>query len=508
MAIRGDSENFEMRFLECEDKFNTVFNLTSAASKIINSDLTILKVNQALADLLGFTTEEIEGTKILDYACEEYKKYWHDLQDGLWSHKLPFFKLDACLLKKDKTIVWVHVTTILYNDKGETYGFTVLDDFTYRKNFEESEKQLKAALEQSKQVQDKLRDNEHRLSQILETMAEGVGIIDTQGQLTYANPMAQKILGLKQTEILERTFYDAKWQNLRIDGTPLPKNEHPMQTAMMTGKPVYDYELAVQPTHGERIYISVNAAPIQDESGNTIAGIGTFMDVTNRRKLTSQKDEFISVASHELRTPVTSLKASLQLLNKMKSDPSPLMLPKLIEQANRSLDKVSLLISDLLNASRMNDGQLQLNKSTFTVANLINECCDHIRVAGRYTIITEGDLGLQVYADAGRIDQVIINLVNNSMKYAPDSKEIIVRIEKMSDMVKVSVVDQGLGIPADKIAHLFERYYRADANSIQYSGLGLGLYICAEIIKKHGGSIGVNSKLGEGSTFWFTLPLK
>lgn len=507
MANDYSAEDYKKKFSESENKFNTIFKLTSAASKIINSDLTILKVNHALTELLGFTAEEIEGTKILDYACEEYKQHWHDLQEGLWSRELPFFKLDVCLYKKDKSVVWVHITTILFEDEGETYGFTVLDDYSYRKNFEESEKQLKAALEHSGQVQDKLRDNEHRLTQILETMAEGVGIIDRNGQLTYANPMAQKILGLKQEEILQRTFYDSNWQNLRVDGTPLPREEHPMYITMVTGEPVYDYEVAVQPPQGERFYISINAAPIQDDKGNIIAGIGTFMDVTNRRKLTQQKDEFISVASHELRTPITSLKASLQLLNKMKDEPSSGMLPKLITQANKSLDKVSILVTDLLNASRINEGQLQLNKSWFTISRLINDCCHHVRMAGQYAIITEGDTELQVYADPGRIDQVIINFVNNCMKYAPDSKEIRIVIEKEANAAKVSVVDKGLGIAPEKIPLLFERYYRADANSIQYSGLGLGLYICSEIIKKHGGKIGVDSKVGEGSSFWFTLPL-
>jgi PAS domain S-box-containing protein len=507
MEHEYSSENYKRKFSDSEHKFNTVFDLTSAASKIINSDLIILKVNSALVELLGFSAEEIEGTKIMDYACEEHKPHWHELQKELWSRQLPFFKLEACLIKKDKSLAWVKVTTILFEDDGKTYGFSVLDDISYHKHYEESEKRLKQALQHAEQVQEKLRENEHRLTQILETMAEGVGIIDIHGNMTYANPMAQKILGLSQDDILKRTYYDTQWQNLRVNGSPLPEEEHPMYITMNTGKPVYDHEIAVQAPGKERQYISINAAPIHDDKGNIIAGIGTFMDVTNRRKLTQQKDEFISVASHELRTPITSLKASLQLLAKMKNDPSAKVLPKLIEQANKSLDKVSILISDLLNASRMNQGELELNKSRFKIAELINDCCHHVRIAGQFTIITEGDFDLSVYADAGRIDQVIINFVNNCMKYAPDSKEIRINIEKAGEWAKVSVIDKGLGIPANKIPRLFERYYRADKNSIQYSGLGLGLYICAEIIRKHGGQIGVESEEDKGSTFWFTLPL-
>ncbi|WP_345955419.1 PAS domain S-box protein [Mucilaginibacter sp. PAMB04168] len=508
MEHDNQSTNYKQKFIDSEHKFDTIFELTSAASKIINSDLIILKVNKALTELLGFSAEQIEGTRILDYACEEHKQHWHDLQDALWSRKLPFFKLDACLIRSDKSLAWVNVTTILFEDEGETFGFTVLDDITYRKNFEESEKQLKASLNNAEQIQTKLKENERRLTRILETMAEGIGIIDTDGCITYANPMAQKILGLEQEAILKRTFYDNSWQNLRVDGTVLPPEEHPMNITMKTGQPVYDREIAVQPPDAERFYISINAAPLHDDKGNIVAGIGTFMDVTHRRKLTRQKDEFISVASHELRTPITSLKASLQLLNKMKNNPSEKMLPNLIDQANRSLDKVSILITDLLNASRFNEGQLQLNKIWFTIADLINDCCYHVRVAGEYTIVTEGDFNLSVFADATRIDQVIMNLVNNCMKYAAESKEIKVLIVKVGEEAKVSVIDKGPGILPEKRTHLFERYYRADVGSIQYSGLGLGLYICAEIIKKHGGHIGVESEVGRGSTFWFTLPIQ
>jgi hypothetical protein len=114
---------------------------------------------------------------------------------------------------------------------------------------------------------------------------------------------------------------------------------------------------------------------------------------------------------------------------------------------------------------------------------------------------------LQIYADELRIDQLVVNFVNNAVKYAPNSKDICLNVERVGNMARISVKDTGPGIETDKIPYLFGRYYRADYSGSQYSGLGLGLYISAEIIKKHGGEIGVDSELGKGSTFWFTLPL-
>jgi len=247
--------------------------------------------------------------------------------------------------------------------------------------------------------------------------------------------------------------------------------------------------------------------PINNEDEEAMLWVGTATDIHELRLLQQQKDDFISIASHELKTPITTLKASLQILNKMKDNPEHKMLPVFIDQANKSLNKVTVLVEDLLNSTRVNEGQLQLNQKLLTVADVIDDCCRYIRIEGIYTIVTEGDRQLQVYADADRINQVLINLVNNAIKYAPESKIIKVYIEKVGDMVKVSVTDEGPGITALKLSHLFDRYYRVETTGIQGSGLGLGLYICAEIIKKHNGQIGVNSELGKGSTFWFTLPV-
>ncbi|MFD2146168.1 PAS domain-containing sensor histidine kinase [Mucilaginibacter antarcticus] len=395
----------------------------------------------------------------------------------------------------------------MFHENDITYGFTVLDDFTTRKTLEDSEIALKLSLENAKKIKKELRHNERHLKQILETMAEGVCIVDKTGRLNYTNPMAQKILGQDETGMSARIYNDDKWLNLRLDGSPLPYEEHPMILMMASGKPVYDAEIAIQPLNGERFYISFNAAPIFDDNGIINEGVGTFMDVTNRRKLIQHKDEFISVASHELKTPVTSLKLALQLLSRMKDNPLPVKMPQLIDQATKSLDKLSVLIADLLNVSKVNDDQLQLNKTLFTLSKVVDDCCYHIRANGDYTIHKVGDLGLQVFADIDRIDQVITNFVNNAVKYAPASKQISVHITKQGNRAKVSVSDKGPGIPIEKLPHLFDRYYQADSSGNQLSGLGLGLYIAAEIIKKHGGEIGVESELGKGSDFWFTLPI-
>nr|WP_067058470.1 HAMP domain-containing sensor histidine kinase [Mucilaginibacter sp. L294] len=251
-----------------------------------------------------------------------------------------------------------------------------------------------------------------------------------------------------------------------------------------------------------------------DERGISYRFVGTSLDISVQKmldeatiELLKQKDDFMSIASHELKTPITSLKASLQLLDKMKNAPVPAMLTKLITVANKSMEKVNNLVEDLLNVSKLNQGQLHIHKSIFSIVDVIDNCCHDVRAEGIFTIKTTGNKSLQVFADAGRIDQILVNFVNNAIKYAPQSKVIIINIEKKDTMIKVSVSDKGPGIAPDMIPNLFDRYYRVDKSGSQYSGLGLGLYICAEIIKKLDGQIGVDSEVGKGSSFWFTLPL-
>ncbi|WP_256009070.1 PAS domain-containing sensor histidine kinase [Desertivirga xinjiangensis] len=269
---------------------------------------------------------------------------------------------------------------------------------------------------------------------------------------------------------------------------------------------VYNIEFPVKWPDGTIHWVLVSGNTIQNELGERIIS-GVSQDITEQKLLQQQKDDFIGIASHELKTPITSLKASLQLLERLKNNPASPKLPALIDQANSSLKKVTVLIEDLLNTTRMKEGQLELKKTKFVLSKLINDCCQHVRALGTHDIVAEGDLDLEVYADSNRLDQVLINLVNNAIKYAPQSKLVVIKIKKADNQAKVSVIDKGPGIPKEKQAHLFDRYYRANENGQPYAGLGLGLYISSEIIKKHDGKIGVESETGKGSTFWFEIPL-
>ena len=233
--------------------------------------------------------------------------------------------------------------------------------------------------------------------------------------------------------------------------------------------------------------------------------LAAMTESERQARVIAQKDDFISVAGHELKTPLTSLTGTLQLLTKIKDDHNPDVFHKMLAQANRSVQKLNRLVTDLLQVKRITTGSLPLKLTIFPIGKLIGECCGHVREEGNYHILLDGEKDLEVLADEQKIDQVMVNLVNNAVKYAPLSKNIFVTVSKTGGFAKISVRDEGPGIAPENLPRLFERYYRSASHNV--SGLWLGLYIISEIIHHHGGAIGATSEPGKGTTFWFTLPL-
>lgn len=535
LVVQTDEGTQLYTLRNADQNFRIFIEQMNEGAVTLNRDGLVLYSNFRFADMIGLPIEKVIGQHFISLVITEQKDFWKDLFMSSWEDDV---KDELVLSGNGMEVPVILSLKILKQEEGFSMSVLITDlsgqketqriltkknqeleraqntalhlNATLENTVQERTLELKRRTEELEQnirqkinVEKQLRSNEERLQQILETMAEGVGIFDANGTMTYANPMARKILGLRFG-----VLYDYKqWNHLKVDGSFLPNEEHPIAVALDAGKLIFDYELSLKNEVDGTIYISINAAPLRNDNNDIVGCIVTFMDVTHRRLDLFQKDEFISVASHELKTPITSLKASLQLMHIMKDEPHSAVYGQMLDQALKSLNKVSALVEDLLNTTKLKEGQLSLKKQHFLLSEVAADCCQQIIATARQPILIQGDVQLGVLADTNKIEQVIVNLVNNAVKYAADSKEIIIRIEQEGQMAKVSVIDQGPGIPSGKIPHLFDRYYRVDFNGLQYSGLGLGLYISAQIIKKHDGQIGVDSEIGLGSRFWFTLPL-
>jgi signal transduction histidine kinase len=220
----------------------------------------------------------------------------------------------------------------------------------------------------------------------------------------------------------------------------------------------------------------------------------------------AKKDEFFNVVSHEFKTPLTNIKAIHQLLEK-KTDKTDKIYP-FIANANHSIKRLEKLIADLLDVTKINSGQIDLNIAAFYFADALTNSIANVELAAhKHEILLENSVELLYTGDQFRIEQVLINLLTNAVKYSPDAHQVIVSAKIDNRHIMVSVRDFGVGIAREDIDHLFQRFYRVSKTALQFQGVGLGLYIAAEIVKKHRGSFSIESEPGKGSSFSFSLPL-
>jgi signal transduction histidine kinase len=226
-----------------------------------------------------------------------------------------------------------------------------------------------------------------------------------------------------------------------------------------------------------------------------------------RAEAEAKKDEFFNIVSHEFKTPLTSIKAINQLLEKTvnKTDKSyPFIL-----NASHSIKRLERLIEDLLDVTKINAGQIDLNITEFNFADaLVNSIFNVQQTSNQHQILLENDIDIRYMGDQFRIEQVMVNLLNNAIKYSPNASLIIVKAEVEAGRIIVVVQDFGIGIAKEDIDQLFKRFYRVSKTAMHYQGVGLGLYIASEIIKKHNGSFTIESEPGKGSSFYFYLPLE
>lgn len=313
--------------------------------------------------------------------------------------------------------------------------------------------------------------------------------------------------------------------------------EKPVRVDDITKDPRYGHNLPHYGMAGERLpVVSYLAVPVVGNSGKVIGGLfyghpgaGKFtkehehlveriatqaaVALENAKlyaeiqKLNQKKDEFIGLASHELKTPVTSLKGYLQILDKKlpEGDTNKSFVDKAVKQVN----KLSNLVSDLLDVSKIETGQLPLSFSSFDLVHMIRDAVQlHQYAANSHKIILEFDRQvLPVTADQLRIEQVVNNLLSNAIKYSPGADRINVSVSETGARARVMVQDFGMGIAEDEQESIFSRFYRVEEMAAHISGLGIGLYISSEIIRRHQGTLTVESEQGKGSQFTFEIPV-
>lgn len=354
-----------------------------------------------------------------------------------------------------------------------------------------------AHLEELKNIAKRAITEKEEMASILFSMVEGVVATDSGGRISFMNPVAEELFNLEPGSALGK-FPREVWREFELVEL--------FHQVFVTGRP-QSKELVLDPPL--RKHLSLELVPIRPSEDEEAQGVLAMVrDITRLRHLENMRTEFVANVSHELRTPLTSIKGFIETLldGGLENMEATKRFLTIIYQET---DRLNRLINDLLDLSRLESGETELKRARIFLAPLVEEVRQTLQ-----NRLTEKNLSFSVelgptavWADEDRIREVLVNLLDNAVKYTPDGGSIKVSEVDHGDMQEFIICDTGIGIPRESIPRLFERFYRVDkARSREMGGTGLGLSIVKHIIDRHEGKVWVQSEVGKGSCFHFTLP--
>ncbi|MBD2463462.1 PAS domain S-box protein [Oscillatoria sp. FACHB-1407] len=369
--------------------------------------------------------------------------------------------------------------------------------------------QLQVELQERERTAAVIQEAERRWRSLLDNVQLIVVGLDQSGNINYVNPFFLNLTGYTASDVLGKNWFEnflppSNQQNVQeVFSEVLSHNAHPY------------YQNSILTRSGEERFIAWNNTMLQDADGSVIGTISIGEDITERQKIDQMKQEFISVVSHELRTPLTSIRGSLGLIAGGVYDKKPEKMKEMLAIAARQSDRLVRLVNDILNLRRLESGQSKFKFKPYLAEDLIRQSVDVMRSQAEENQITLSIVPTtaEVWADADAIVQTLTNLLSNAIKFSPPHSTVTLTAthsltaSSTPSLTLFSVQDQGRGIPSEYLETIFGQFQQVDASdSREKGGTGLGLAICRTIVKQHGGKIWVESKLEQGSTFYFTLP--
>jgi PAS domain S-box-containing protein len=382
------------------------------------------------------------------------------------------------------------VRTICFNaqpiekENDEKLMLLAFNDITIRKEVEKIEKR-----------------NSDNLRTILGKIPQITTTASPDGVITYFNQSFLDYSGLTLSEALS-----LGWESV-IQPEMLNEVKKVWAHCIKTGE---DFNMEVllkrKSDNTYRWHLNRRLAIFNDE-GTVSSWVGTAVDIHDQKTKDQAKDEFIAIASHELKTPLTTAKAFIQLIEmdmKETNDKDLIYAQK----AGAAIERLNDLIGELMDVSQLQNGELDLDITSFNFNAMVSDAVEAVQyISSDHQILSEGEINDPVKGDKERLKQVIVNLLSNAVKYSPKSKKVFINMEEKKGLVKVSVKDTGIGVRKQSLEKIFERYYREEQRALHFQGMGIGLFISYEIILRHHGKIWAESEPGEGSTFYFTIPI-
>jgi len=338
---------------------------------------------------------------------------------------------------------------------------------------------------------------------LIEKSTDAIALVTVKGKVVYASTATKGLMGYTPEE----------FKKLTNPFELVPPDDRKLVTKLfekLLNNPGSTENVVYRVLHkdGRQIWIESAMTNLIDDP-NVNAVVINYRDVTERKNLEAQKIDFISIATHELKTPVTSIKGYTQVMQSRFKKEGNIKAVEMLSKMDTQLKKLTVLISDLLDVNQVDGGKLQFHVGFFDFNELVSDITNEMELTTTKHHITKKIAPSKVIdGDRDRIGQVMTNLISNAIKYSPHDTKIIFTTSVNKNSVTLCVQDFGIGISKEKQNKVFERFFRAQDSDDTFGGLGLGLFISSEIIKRHGGRIWVKSTKGKGSTFCFTLPTK
>ena len=443
-----------------------------------------------LKELFGYyPDEDLSIEQALAQITDEYRGYVATKLENAIYHNGDYDVTYAVIGLHDQQLRWLRAIGNLKADpSGAFSAFTgvvmdITDQYLATKKVEQAEESLRMAIEAAD---------------------SGTYSISARTFELVVSPRLKELFGFRRDEEMP---YEACMNQIREDYRPVA---YKMVEATINKGERFELEYPVIGFHdGKQRWLRGVGALQKDSNGIDSFFTGIIIDITEQKEDEQRKNDFIGMVSHELKTPLTSLTAIVQLTQtKLKNSPD-VFLAGAMEKAGVQVKRMSAMINGFLNVSRLESAKMLIDKQDFYLDELLTEITNEIALTSSTHTIEIYNCGhVKINADRDKIESVISNLLSNAVKYSPKNKTIELRCGIKENLVEISVHDQGIGVNAHDATRLFDRYYRVDnGNTKHISGFGIGLYLSAEIIKGHDGQIWLESEPDKGSTFYFTLPI-
>ncbi len=475
----------ESDLFEAFDYFESLFrNTVQNTVLLMDKEGIIVAVNQAFTNCFGYEPKDIIGKYMSILFTEEDRK-----------KGLPEKELNAVLskgqgsdnnylVKKDKTLVWVSGESILVKNKeGKASILKIIQNIHQQKVSEIS----------------LVRLNEFN-ENILGSIEDVVIVLDEKMKILKANRAFAKLFRYNSSDVEKMSFAD-----LIKPYDMFEEVQNNIRNAICSKKGFSNVAIEMETTSGEKRVFDVSCSSMQpsDWENNVLLVIH---DITIHKQVEREREDVIGFVAHELRNPLANLVLCHEIMDEAIKENNPEELKDMLQRSKNNVSRLNKMIAELYDATRINSGNLKLDISTFNFAEMIEEAIDTVKVLQpSYNIVVKGNGNIKVSGDRYRLIQVVTNYLSNGIKYSDGKTDVILTMSHDNKTVTVSVKDEGLGISAKQLPFIFERFFRAEKTK-NLEGIGLGLYLCRQIIHAHNGKVWAESEEGKGSTFYFSIP--